>query len=71
MPPLSLNKIMTAIMFIVILWHLKSILHYLEPVFVWLSSSLQGLYDFPAGAQTAIAFLTLILIVVLIVKHHN
>lgn len=69
MPPLSLNKILIAVLGFLALAHLKEIFIALAPVGWWFHDSLMGLYDFPRGAQTAIAFLSLVLVIVLIVKH--
>jgi hypothetical protein len=68
MPKLSLNKIVMAIIAILLLVNLRNILGFFEPLFYWFQDSLDGLYDFPEGAQTAIAFLTIILVIVLISK---
>ncbi len=70
-PTISLGKIASAIIGIMILFNVKNILQWLEPVFEWFGDSLYGLYDFPQGMQTAIAFLTIVLIVVLFVKHFS
>lgn len=66
MPPLSLKKIFLAILGILALIHRKEILETLEPIGWWFRDSLQGFYDFPRGAQSAIAFFILVLIAVLI-----
>ena len=69
MPPLSLSKIFIAILGILALAHLKEIFSALAPVGWWFRDSLFGMYNYPAGAQTAIAFLSIVLVVALIVKH--
>lgn len=71
MPTLSLKKIMLAILGVIALVNLNEILNALAPVLEWFRNSLFGLYEFPRGAQTAIAFLTIVLIVVIIAKHKN
>jgi hypothetical protein len=68
MPKLSLNKIIAATIAIMVLINLRNILTFFEPLFFWFQDSLDGLYDFPEGAQTAIAFLTIILVIVLVTK---
>ena len=69
MPEISLKKIAILILGLIVLFNLRRIGEAIEPVFEWFSDSLHGLNDFPEGAQTAIAFLSLVLLVVLIVKH--
>lgn len=68
-PHVSLGKIVTAIVGLIVLCNLKKIFQFIEPLFEWYQESLDGLYDFPRGAQTAIAFLSIVLVVVLVVKH--
>lgn len=71
MPTLSLKKIFTAIIGILILVHLKDILRGVQPVYLWFCDSLDGLRDFEDGAQAAIAVATIILIVVLALRVFN
>jgi len=71
MPPLSLKQIFLAILGILALIHRTEIFEALEPIGWWFRDSLFGLYDFPRGAQTAIAFLSLVFLVVAIVKYKS
>jgi hypothetical protein len=71
MPTLSLKKIFTAIIGILILIHLKDFLRAVQPAYLWLCESLAEFRYFPRGAQAAIAFYTIILIIVLIFKWLN
>ena len=71
MPTLSLRKIFTAIIGILILIHLGDILRAFQPVYIWLCESLAEFRNFPRGAQAAIAFYTIILIIILIFKWLN
>jgi hypothetical protein len=71
MPTLSLKKIFTAIIGVMILIRLGDILRALQPAYFWLCESLSEFRYFPRGAQAAIAFYTIILIIVLIFKWLN
>ena len=71
MPTLSLKKIFTAIIGILILIHLKDILRGVQPAYFWFCESLDGIRDFEDGAQVAIAFYLILLIIVLIFKWLN
>ncbi len=68
---MSLKKIFTAIVGILILIHLKDILRGVQPAYFWLCDSLHGLRDFDEGAQAAIAVTTITLIVVLTLRAFN
>lgn len=68
MPTLSLKKIFTAIVGVLILIHLKDILRAFQPAYLWLCESLDKLRDFEDGAQAAIAVTTIILMVVLALR---
>ncbi len=69
MPTLSLKKIALIVIGIIVLFHLKAILHALASVYAWFGENLAGMRDFPAGARAAIAFATLLLMLVLVCKH--
>ncbi len=71
MPTLSLKKIFTAIIGILILIHLKDFLRAVQPAYLWLCESLSEFRYFPRGAQAAIAFNLILLIIVLIFKWLN
>lgn len=71
MPTLSLKKIFTAIIGILILIHLGDILRALQPAYIWLCESLEGINEFQSGAQAAIAVCVLVLIVVLALRVFN
>jgi hypothetical protein len=71
MPPLSLKKIFIAILSVIALINLNKIHDAFAPVAEWFRDSLFGLYDFPRGAQTAIAFLSLVFLIVAIVKYKS
>lgn len=66
MEPLSLQKICLLVLGILALIHRHAIVNALEPFGLWFRDSLLGFYDFPKGAQSAIAFFTIVLIAVLI-----
>lgn len=68
---MSLKKIFTAIIGVMLLIHLKDMLRALEPAYFWFCDSLDGLRDFDEGAQAAIAVTTIILIVVLTMRIFN
>ena len=68
MPTLSLKKIFAAIIGIIALVHLRSILRVFQSVYSWLGESLEGLNDFSEGAQTAIAFCSVLLAVVVALR---
>jgi hypothetical protein len=71
MPTLSLKKIFTAIIGIIVLLHLRDILRVFQSVYAWLGESLEGLNSFSEGAQTAIAFCLILLAVVLTLRIFN
>ncbi len=71
MPPLSLKKIFTAIIGVLILIRLGDILRAVQPAYLWLCESLAELRYFSRGAQAAIAFNTILLIIILIFKWLN
>ena len=71
MPTLSLKKISLAIMGIIALAHLRDILRVFQSVYAWLSKSLNGLNNFPEGAQAAIAFLSILLAIVLLLRFYE
>jgi hypothetical protein len=71
MPTLSLKKIFTAIIGVLILIHLKDFLRGVQPAYLWLCESLDGIRDFEDGAQAAIAFYLIMLVVVCIFKTVN
>lgn len=58
------TKIFAFIVIVILLVNLKSI-------HGWFATSLSGLNNFPEGAQTAIAFLSIIWVVVMIFKIVN
>ena len=66
MAPLSLKKIFLAVLGILAIRHRHAIVNALEPFGLWFRDSLLGFYNFPKGAQSAIAFFSLVLIAVLI-----
>ncbi|MEN6307697.1 MAG: hypothetical protein ABFD91_08075 [Anaerohalosphaeraceae bacterium] len=69
MPQLSLTKIFAAILGIIILINLREALGVFGPVYDWFCESLDGIRNFPEGAQTAIAFLSIALACVIVSKH--
>jgi hypothetical protein len=71
MPQLSLKKILTAIVVIIILVHLGEILDNIEAIRHWFVDRLRFVDDFPDGAQAAIAFCSILLIVVIVFKTIN
>lgn len=68
MSNLSLTKIFTAIAGILILLNLKEILNVLGPAGQWFAESLDGINNFPQGAQTTIAFFVILLVIVIVLK---
>lgn len=65
---LSLKKIFTAIIGVLILIHLKDILRAVQPAYLWFCESLDGLNEFESGAQAAIAVMVIVLIAVLALR---
>ena len=68
MPQLSIKKILQFIVVIIVLVHLKSLMQCIKPALSWFTQSLSGLNDFPEDGQTAIAFLTILLVLFMIFK---
>ena len=66
---LSLTKVIIVITGIVMLFHLEKVGEVMEPAMEWFQDSLYGLYNFPPGAQTAIAFLSILAVIVLVYRH--
>jgi len=71
MPKLSLTKIFTAVVGIIMLLHLRGIFEFIGSVYEWFADSLTFMRDFPEGAQAAIAFCSILLAAVLIFKTVN
>ena len=71
MDKLSLRKIAAIIIGIIALCNLKEILRAFGRIYEWFADSLWAIRDFPEGAQTAIAILLIVLVVVLIAKAMN
>jgi len=65
---ISLKKIGIAIIGIIILFHLREILAAVGAVFRWFGDRLAFIDNFPDDAQATIAFCTIILIVVIVLK---
>lgn len=70
-PKLSLTKIFLAIIGLIILFHIKDVLKVFRQIFSWFSESLSFINDFPEDAQAAIAFCSILLVVVIIFKTVN
>ena len=68
MPQLSLTKILIAIIAIIALLHLRDILNVLSQIYEWFANSLGFMKYFPQGAQVAIAFYSILLVIVLVFK---
>lgn len=68
---LSFRKISTIIIVIVVLINLKNISSSVRSGCGWFGESLSGLNNFSEGAQTAIAFVSILLVVVLIYNMIN
>jgi hypothetical protein len=68
MEKLSLKKIGIAIAGLYTLMHLQQIKDAIAPVFEWFGDALHGFYDFPPGAQAAIAVFTIILAIVFVTR---
>jgi hypothetical protein len=71
MPSLSLTKIFIAIIAVIILLHLKNILGVISQIYEWFSESLSFTRDFPEGMRAAIAFCSILLVMVYIFKTIN
>jgi hypothetical protein len=71
MDKLSPKKILTFITVIVALFHIREITELLAPIYRWFAESLGQMRHFPPGARSAIAFLTIILIVMVALKSIN
>jgi hypothetical protein len=68
MRKLSLTKILTFIVIVMMLGNLSSVLKVFGVMIGWFGKSLDGLNQFPEGAQTAIAYLSILLVAVMIYK---
>ena len=68
MRKLSLTKILTFIVIVMMLGNLSSVLKIFGVMIGWFGKSLDGLNQFPEGAQTAIAYLSILLVAVMIYK---
>ena len=68
MRKLSLTKILTFIVIVMMLGNLSSVLKVFGIMIGWFGKSLDGLNQFPEGAQTAIAYLSILLVAVMIYK---
>lgn len=71
MQPLSLWKIYSLIIAVILLLHLKSILGAVRQIYEWFTISLGFMSDFPEGAQAAIAFGLIAFVLVFIDKTFN
>jgi len=71
MKKLSSTKIFTFIVVVILLVNLSSVFKLFGAILVWFGKSINGLNQFPEGAQTAIAFLSILLVVVMIYKSVN
>ena len=71
MPPLSLWKIYSLIIAVILLLHLKSVLWAISRIYNWFTISLGYMSDFPKGAQAAIAFGLIAFVLVFIDKTIN
>jgi len=71
MPKISLTKIFAAIIGIIVLLHLKEIFEFIGNICEWFARSLRFMRHFPPGAQAMIAYLTIILVIVLVFKTIN
>jgi hypothetical protein len=60
-----------AIIGLIILFHIKDVIGVIRQIYNWLEESLEYMRDFPEGMQAAIAFCSILLIVVLIFKTVN
>lgn len=64
----SFRKLFLFIGSMVVLYYLKSIIDVFKNIYGWFAESLSFMRDFPEGAQAAIAFLTVIWLVMLVWK---
>lgn len=71
MEKISLRKILIIIAVIIILARRKTIFEFFDKVLQWFAESLNFMRAFPPGARAAIAYLTIILIVVIVFKTIN
>ncbi len=71
MKKLSTTKIFAFIVIVMLLVNLSSVFKLFGTILVWFGKSINGLNQFPEGAQTAIAFLSVLLVVVMIFKIVN
>lgn len=71
MQELSLKKICLFIVFVMALFHFNKIIELLAPIYWWFADSLGAMRNFPPGAQSAIAFLTIVWIVMIVFKSIN
>lgn len=68
MPTLSLKKIFTAIIGVLLLIYVKDILRAFQPAYFWLCEALNEINEFESGAQAAIAVAAMGLIVVIALR---
>ena len=71
MKRLSPTKILTFIVIVAMLANLSSVLKVFGVMLGWFGKSLDGLNQFPEGAQTAIAYLSILLVAVMIYKSNT
>lgn len=71
MPQISLTKLLIFIAAITILCHLNDIGRFIAPVYWWFAESLGFMRNFPEGARAAIAFLTIIWLIMIVCKTIN
>lgn len=71
MKKLSSTKIFAFIVIVMLLANLSSVLKLFGAILVWFGKSINGLNQFSEGAQTAIAFLSILLVAVMIYKSVN
>jgi len=71
MPKLSLTKIFATIIGIIVLLHLQDIFEFIGNIYEWFARSLRFMRNFPEGMQAAIAFCSILLVVVFIYKTVN
>jgi hypothetical protein len=71
MPQISLTKIFAAIVGVIVLMHLENIFEFIGNICEWFTRSLRHMRNFPPGAQAAIAYLTIIMVIVIVFKTIN
>lgn len=70
-PQISLKKIAFAVIGVITLFHLEAVFEMLNRITNWFAEGLEPIRDFPEGARAAIAFMSILLCLVVLLKIFN